>query len=258
MASPLFAHPPGRRIAVLGGAGGIGRALVTELLALQAEVAVLDLAAVLERYEQPGVAMSAALNGGDEASVQAAFTAVEARFGGLDGLVNLIGFSAPKHPVAATPTPVWDEVVAGNLDSAFFCAKAALPLLAKGRDAAMVLTSSGLAYKPTPGYGPYSVAKAGLVALTRLLAQENAPAIRVNAVAPAAVDTAFLKGGTGRGGDTGDEAVRLDLAAYLKTIPLGRIAQPIDVVAPILFLLGPGAAYMTGQVLHINGGLLMP
>ena len=258
MASPLFVHPPGRRIAVLGGAGGIGRAVVAELVALGAQVVVLDLATVLERYDQPGVAMTMALDGADEASVQVAFAGVEARLGALDGMVNLIGFSAQRHPVAATPTPIWDEVVTGNLDSAFYCAKAALPLLAKGTDAAMVLTSSGLAYKATPGYGPYSVAKAGLIALTRLLAQENAPAIRVNAVAPAAVDTAFLKGGTGRGGDTGDEAVRLDLTAYVATIPLGRIAQPADVVAPILFLLGPGSAYMTGQVLHINGGLLMP
>ena len=258
MTSHLFVHPPGRRVAVLGGAGGIGRALVAELVALGAKVAVLDLAEVLARYRQDDVALSVGLDASDEGSVAAAFAEVEARLGGLDGLVNLIGFSAQKHPVGQTPTPIWNEVMAGNLDSAFFCAKAALPLLAKGSDAAMVLTSSGLAYKATPGYGPYSVAKAGLIAMTRLLAQENAPALRVNAVAPSAVETAFLKGGTGRGGDDANEAVRLDLDAYVRTIPLGRIAQPADIVAPILFLLGPGSAYMTGQVLHINGGLWMP
>ena len=113
-----------------------------------------------------------------------------------------------------------------------------------------------LALKPTPGYGPYSVSKAGILALTRLLAQEGAPVVRANAIAPSAVDTAFLRGGTGRGGDDATSA-RLDLDAYLKTVPLGRLATAEDVVGPILFLLSNASAYVTGQTLHVNGGLLM-
>ncbi|MCM0019173.1 MAG: SDR family oxidoreductase, partial [Tagaea sp.] len=175
----------------------------------------------------------------------------------LDALVNLAGFAKEKAPVGATPRADWDAVMDGNLTAAFLCSQAALPLLRGGRDAAIVNMSSGLAVKPAPGYGPYSVAKAGVLALTRLLAAENAPAIRVNAVAPAAVDTAFLKGGTGRGGDDATAPARLDLDAYLKSVPLARLAQPEDVVGPILFLLSPAAAYVTGQTLHVNGGLWM-
>ena len=109
-----------------------------------------------------------------------------------------------------------------------------------------------------PGHGPYSVAKAGIIQLTRLLAQENAPTVRVNAVAPGAVDTAFLRGGTGRGGDDGAIERHVDPVAYVKSVPLGRLGVAEDIVGPILFLLGSGARYVTGQTLHVNGGGLMP
>ncbi|MFM7345578.1 MAG: SDR family NAD(P)-dependent oxidoreductase [Tagaea sp.] len=242
---------------MVGGAGGIGRALVAALIGQGAKVAVLDLPASLARHKPPAGVLAHALDATDEAQVRDAFASVRKEWGGLDALVNLAGFAKEKTPVGATPRAAWDEVMDGNLTAAFLCSQAALPLLREGRDAAIVNMSSGLAVKPAPGYGPYSVAKAGVLALTRLLAAENAPAIRVNAVAPAAVDTAFLKGGTGRGGDDGHVPARLDLDAYLKTVPLARLAQPDDVVGPILFLLSPAAAYVTGQTLHVNGGLWM-
>lgn len=90
--------------------------------------------------------------------------------------------------------------------------------------------------------------------LARLLAAECAPHVRVNAVAPGAVETPFLTGGTGRE----QRATNFDREAYLRTVPLARMASPDDVVGPILFLLGPTASYLTGQTLHVNGGLLMP
>ena len=246
-----------RRVAVVGGAGGIGRALVTALMAQGARVAVLDLPASLARHTPPEGVLAHALDATDETQVRAAFEALKKAWGAIDALVNLAGFAAAKTPVDATPRAIWDEVMDGNLAAAFLCSQAALPLLRAGNDAAIVNMSSGLAVKPAPGYGPYSVAKAGVLALTRLLAAENAPAIRANAIAPAAVDTAFLKGGTGRGGDDSATPARLDLDASLKTVPLARLAQPDDVVGPILFLLSPAAAYMTGQTLHVNGGLWM-
>lgn len=249
----VFGLPPGRRIAVVGGAGGIGRALVASLDAASAEVLVLDLAASLERHPPPATAMAIPLDATDANDIDRAF----AQIGALDGLVNLAGFAREKTSIVDTAPEMWDEVIDGNLRSTFLACRAALPHLHRGHDAAIVNTSSGLALKPTPGYGPYAAAKAGVLALTRLIAQENAPKVRANAVAPSAVDTAFLKGGTGRGGDDNAIPARLDVAAYIKTVPLGRMAEPADIVGPILFLLSPASAYVTGQTLHVNGGLLM-
>jgi 3-oxoacyl-[acyl-carrier protein] reductase len=248
---------PGARVAVLGGAGGIGRAVVAAARALGIEVAVLDLAASLEAFAPPAGTPAIALDATDEARVAAAFARIEEMAEALDGLVNLAGFAAPKAPLAETGLAAWEAVVAGNLTATFLCLRHGLPLLRRGRHAAVVNTASGLAVKPTPGYGPYSAAKAGVLSLTRLAAQENAPLVRCNAVAPGAVDTAFLSGGTGRGGEGGAAPVRLDREAYVRTVPMGRLAEPVDVVGPILFLLGPASAYVTGQTLHVNGGLWM-
>jgi 3-oxoacyl-[acyl-carrier protein] reductase len=246
--------PQGHRVAVLGAGGGIGRALVAALLAEGARVAALDLPASLAGAGLPDAVLAQPLDATDAQAVASAFEHLAAAWGALDGFVNLAGFTAARRPVAETGQPVWDEVISGNLTTAYLGAQAALPLLRLGTAPAMVLMASGLAAKAAPGYGPYAAAKAGVLSLTRVLAAEAAPAIRVNAVAPAAVDTAFLTGGTGRA-STGE---RFDVDAYQRTVPLGRIAVPADVVGPILFLLGPGAAYITGQSLHINGGLLMP
>jgi NAD(P)-dependent dehydrogenase (short-subunit alcohol dehydrogenase family) len=136
--------------------------------------------------------------------------------------------------------------------------RAALPLLDRGLDPAIVLTSSGLSVTADKGVGAYAGAKAFINAMTRNLAKENAPRIRVNAVAPGPIETAFLSGGTGRGGASGQagwfDTIRPQIEA---TIPQGRVGQPDDVVGPILFLLGQASRYMTGQVLYVNGGRLM-
>jgi 3-oxoacyl-[acyl-carrier protein] reductase len=120
----------------------------------------------------------------------------------------------------------------------------------------VVQIGSGLGHFARPGYGPYAIAKAGIAALTRQMALELAPDIRVNTVAPSAVDTAFLRGGTGRSSE--DAPLRLDLNAYEANIPMRRVAVPSDVTGPILFLLSDQARYITGQTLHVNGGAFMP
>lgn len=219
-------------------------------------MACLDLPASQARHPPPPSTLALECDATSEAEVAAAFGRVGEAFGGLDGLVHLAGFARARQPVAETGLEAWADVIDGNLTSTFLACRAALPLLRHGEGAAIVTTSSGLALKPTPGYGPYSASKAAILSLTRLIAQENAPHIRANAVAPGAVDTAFLRGGTGRGGDDANET-RLDFDAYLRTVPLARLAVPADVVGPILFLLSPAAAYVTGQTLHVNGGLLM-
>ncbi len=248
--------PAGARLAVTGGCGGIGRALVAAMLADGLEVAVLDLPASIERHPPPPGVRVIALDATDESAVTAAFADLGRAWQRLDGLVNLAGFARDRIPLADTRAADWEEVIAGNLRSTWLAARAALPLLAQGSASSIVNTASGLAIRSTAGFGPYSAAKAGVLGLTRSLAIECAPAIRVNAIAPTAVDTAFLRGGTGRSDERA--ASQIDLAAYVKNIPLGRVATPEDVIGPILFLLGPAARYMTGQVLHINGGQLTP
>jgi 3-oxoacyl-[acyl-carrier protein] reductase len=217
---------------------------------------VLDLAASIERHPPPKGVAALSVDATDRASLGRAFDRIDGEWRGLDGLVNLCGFTCENQPAAAISEDSWNEVLAGNLLSVQLACALALPLLVKGKGAAIVNAASGLAHNVRPGFGAYSAAKAGVIALTKTLALENAPAIRVNAVAPSAVDTAFLRGGTGRSNERGEEF--LDIDAYVKAIPLGRIARPDDISGPILFLLSEEARYMTGQVLWINGGSYLP
>ena len=249
-----LAPPQGAHVLVAGGCGGIGRELVRALGEGGAELAVLDLARSIAEHPVPQGVRAHAADAGEERSVAAAFAAVAKDWGGLEGFVNLVGFSPKLEPAGGMTAATWSDTVAGNLNAAFLLCRAALPLLRKGKDAALVNASSGLAPRAAAGYGPYAASKAGIISLTKTLAVENAPAVRANAVAPAAVDTQFLRGGTGRDA----RGSHIDLDAYVTMIPLGRVAQAADVVGPILFLLGPASAYMTGQVLYVNGGMLTP
>ncbi|MEX0280795.1 MAG: SDR family NAD(P)-dependent oxidoreductase [Arenibacterium sp.] len=237
------------RLAILGGCGGIGRDLVTASRSAGWEPVVFDLAKSIEAH--PVDAPSFACDASDPKSLQAALQQGPEAY---DGFVNLCGFMTENRPLAEQDDAVWREVIDGNLSAAFYAARAFAPLLTSG--AAIVNTGSGLGHFARPGYGPYAISKAGIAAITRQLALELAPEIRVNCVAPSAVDTAFLRGGTGRSQE--DEPARIDIDAYTNAIPLKRIAVASDVTGPILFLLSEQAAYVTGQVLHINGGTFMP
>jgi NAD(P)-dependent dehydrogenase (short-subunit alcohol dehydrogenase family) len=241
-----------RRICVLGGAGGIGRALVAALTTQGDAVTVLDLKASLERHplDVPTIAVDVL----SESSIMSAVAELAERMPALDGFVNLAGYNSRIQPLADTSSAYFDDVIAGNLRGAFLSTKAVLPLIAEG--GSVVMVASGLAQYIRPGYGSYAAAKAGVVALTKTFAHEWAPRLRVNAVAPGLVDTAFLRGGTGRSEESGESVVSLD--AYRNAIPLKRLAFPDDVVGPIRFLLGDDSAYMTGQVLWVNGGGYMP
>lgn len=245
-------------MALVGGAGGIGRCLARSMLEIGLKVVVLDLEIALSDFGEPSVLAKIAIDAMDENSVRAGFAEVEAAFGGrLDGLVNLVGFANRHVSFDQLSSAEWDEVLNGNLRSAWLSCRAALPMLQRSRGA-IVNVASGLAVRPMAGFASYAAAKAGLIALTKTIALEAAPRVRANVVAPGAVETAFHTGGTGRPQDPPDAPPRLDREAYSRMVPLGRIATPEDIVGPVLFLLGPTAAFITGQTLHVNGGGLMP
>lgn len=236
-------------LVIVGGAGGIGRALVAEAAAFGFSPIVLDLPASLERHppDVPGFPVDATREDTLAAVAQALPDTVS-------GVVCLSGFMRENQSLDALPPEVWDEVITGNLTATYLATRALAPRIGEG--GSLVLTGSGLGHFARPGYGPYAISKAGIAAMTRQLALEHAPHVRVNCVAPSAVDTAFLRGGTGRSDESDPAAIDID--AYARAIPLGRIALPQDVTGPILFLLSQASAYMTGQVLHINGGIYMP
>ena len=252
-------HPePGRRAVVAGGCGGIGRAVVEALVGLELKVAVLDHPRALERHAPPPAALALAADAARQDELLGAFKEVDRAWGGLDILIFLIGIPIiPPRPATEVTPEQWDEVMAINLRAAWSCACGALPLMGKAGGGAIVNVASSLAFNPNKGSSAYVASKGGLVALTKALAIENAPRVRANVVAPSAVGTEFLAGGTGRTRH-GDDWFQSGVSGYVGGIPLGRVAAPEDVVGPILFLAGDGARYVTGQVLHVNGGRITP
>ena len=196
------------------------------------------------------------MDASDEASLSEAFQALDEQWGGLDGFVNLAGVMIGMRPLAETTADNLRHDGAGEPACGVpgrQCRDAAAD---KGSAPSLVNIASGLAHFIRPHYGAYAASKAGMIALTKTLALEHAPHVRANVVAPGAVDTAFLRGGTGRSGE--DAASTIDTTAYGAMVPLKRIAEPDDIVGPILFLLGSASRYMTGQTLWVNGGAYMP
>ncbi len=245
---------PQARVVIVGGCGGIGRSVVKACVKTGLRTTVMDLAASYERHPSPNEADFVAIDAHDEPSIIAGYEKIGEQ-GEIDALINLVGYRDDLINVADRDSTSWDDVISGNLRSAFLICRHALPRMAQA--SAIVNVSSGLAVRVLPGYAPYSAAKAGVIALTKGIATENAPRVRANAVAPAAVKTAFLAGGTGRVDDEeGDWDAQF--SGYIKMTPMNRLAVAEDIVGPILFLAGPASCFMTGQVLYVNGGGLTP
>lgn len=254
---PALLPPRGTRVLVAGGCGGIGRAFVEAALAADLRVIVIDQPSALAQGVPTGVE-AIACNATDEAQVDQAFSRVASTWGALDAMINLVGYTKEQIRVEDMPVAEWDEIVGACLRSQFLVARRAVPMIRTGREqgfdpaaGGIVLTASTFGVRvQLQGYGPYASAKGGVITLCKALAVECAPAIRVNVLAPGAVDTAFLQGGTGRVAKQG----RLDVERYVAQNPLKRLGTASDMVGPLLFMLSPAAAYMNGQTMHVNGG----
>jgi 3-oxoacyl-[acyl-carrier protein] reductase len=180
--------------------------------------------------------------------VEEMFRAVEAELGRLDVLVNNAGIW-PKSLVKDMSEEEWNRTMAVNLTAAFLTSREAVRRwLASGRAGKIVNVSSQAAFQgSTTGHAHYAAAKAGLVTFTVSLAREVAPhGIHVNAVAPGFMAT-----------DMARDAFERNKEQYLKRIPLGRIADPAEMAAVVVFLASDRASYMTGATVDVSGGMLM-
>jgi 3-oxoacyl-[acyl-carrier protein] reductase len=241
----------GQRVAfVTGGAQGIGRAIALAFARAGVDVAIADLnpdgvaAAVAELA---GTGRRAWGFTGDVSSLAFAQEAVEktvAAAGALHVLVNNAGITRDGLLLRMKPED-WDAVLRVNLTGSFNFCKAVVPGMIKQRWGRIVNISSVVGAMGNAGQVNYAASKAGLLGLTKSLAREVASrGVTVNAVAPGFIDTAMTQ--------ALPEKAR---EALLGQIPAGRLGQAADVAAAVLFLASEGAGYVTGQVLHVNGGM---
>jgi 3-oxoacyl-[acyl-carrier protein] reductase len=244
-----------KRVALVTGASrGIGRAIAVAL-ARDGLFVVLNYtaneAAANEALETVrAVGGEGALSRFDVAKadeVDAAVKAIATTHGRLDVLVNNAGISIDQL-LLRTKEEDWDRTLAVNLTGAFHCARAAARYLLKAEHGRIVNLSSVVGESGSAGQVSYSATKAGLIGMTKTLARElGSRAITVNCVAPGFIET-----------DMTAAAVKGEAReALLKQIPLGRIGMPEDVAEVVRFLVSPAASYVTGQVVRVNGGLLM-
>jgi NAD(P)-dependent dehydrogenase (short-subunit alcohol dehydrogenase family) len=241
----------GKTAIVTGGSRGIGLTVATLLVERGARVVLVgrDEAALKKAAE--GLGGAATIVGGDIAYADTASRAVAAAIaqgGGLDILANIAGIF-PTALIEETSDALYADTIAANLTGTVMLCRAAFPIL-RERGGAIVNISSTAARFPTPGLSIYAAAKAGVEAFTRTLAVEGAPLIRVNAVSAGPTRT-----------ETVDALMASDttgaVAAVTGALPLGRLAETSEIAEAILFLASPRASFITGQILHVNGGGLM-
>ncbi len=231
-----------RKILITGGASGIGRA-TCELFAREgAAVAVLD-------RDTARVAGAHAIAGdvSDATSVARAMLQAAQVLGGLDGLVNAAGVFINRG-LMDTTIDEWNMTIAVNLTGTFLCVQAAVPLLRQTERATIVNIASGVGLLPTGGGSTaYVASKGGVIAMTRAMAAELAPGIRVNAVCPGAVETPMTEG-------TLRDPAGTVVPAIVNRYALGRPAAPEEIAAGILFLTAHESSFVTGINLAVDGG----
>jgi meso-butanediol dehydrogenase/(S,S)-butanediol dehydrogenase/diacetyl reductase len=235
-----------KRVLITGGASGIGAATAARFVAEGARVAILDRdAEACERIrrEQTGLAGAFVADVVDHHEVQRALAMVVRELGGLDAVINNAGISIRHKFLDITPEE-WNKVLAVNLSGVFYVAQAAARHMMKHDGGVILNMASTNGIVGHPYYADYNATKAGVIELTKSMALELAPKVRLNAVAPGYVLTPMQRA----------EYSDAMLKAVNQKIPLGRHAQPEEIAGLFAFLVSDDAAYLTGQVYVIDGG----
>jgi 3-oxoacyl-[acyl-carrier protein] reductase len=241
----------GRVALVTGGSRGIGRAIAQRLAAQGAVVTAAargdNARAVAEEIRAAGGrAEAVALDVTDAAAVEAVVAAVVERHGRIDILVNNAGI-ARDHLMLRLKREDWDAVLATNLTSAYTLTRAALKPMVRQRAGRIICISSVVGQAGNAGQANYAASKAGLIGFAKAVALEVASRnITVNVIAPGMIETDMTRGLTGQAHET-----------WASRIPLGRLGTPDDVASAACFLASDEAAYITGQVLGVNGGMYL-
>lgn len=237
---------------VTGASRGIGRAITTRFAKEGAQVMLCARseaplrAAAEELKRQGGKVHAFPLDIADPSEVQACVTETLKVFGRIDVLVNNAGITRDGL-LPRVKGEDWHAVLQTNLDSLFYFTKAVYRVMLKQRSGRIVNLSSVVALKGNPGQSVYATTKAGIIGFSKCIAQELAArGITVNVIAPGFIDTDMT-------GTLTDEVKKIACAQ----IPMGKFGTPDDIAQAALFLASDEAAYITGQVLHVNGGLLM-
>lgn len=238
---------------VTGASRGIGRAIALDLAKHGAHVVINFASQAGAAEEVAQLCKEAGGDGsvvgfkvGDSAAVEKAFAEIKERFSKLDILVNNAGISRDGLFIRMKEED-WADTLNTNLTGAFLCAKEATKIMMKARYGRIINISSVVGQMGNAGQVPYVSSKAGLIGLTKAMAREVASRnITVNAIAPGFIETDMT--------DALDEKLKEE---HFKAIPLGRYGKSEEVAALTTFLASPAAAYITGQVVGINGGMYM-